>query len=107
MTRKPPHLDSESACTHFDHMPRKTVSLDLDVYRRIKGRQSRHESISGTLRRILEEDRDPADYLDGLFRDFGGTGTMTDEGLARVKARRSHPVGSPRPARPQSRRHAP
>lgn len=83
-------------------MSRKTVSLDADVYRQIKRRQSPHESISATLRRVLEEEKDPADYLDGLFRDFGGKGLMTDAALARVRARRKNPPHSHRPAR----RHA-
>jgi len=55
-------------------MTRKTVSLDKDVYRQIKHRQAPHESISAALRRMLEEEKDPADYLDELFRDFGGKG---------------------------------
>ncbi|MSU50699.1 MAG: hypothetical protein EXS37_16700 [Opitutus sp.] len=47
-------------------MTRKTISLDLDVYRGLKHRQTRHESLSATLRRILEDDKDPADYMDEL-----------------------------------------
>src|SRR5580698_8809043 len=92
-------LDTPTLCTHFEHMMRKTVSLDVDVYRRIKGCQARHESISATLRRVLEEDRDPADYLDGLFRDFGGKGILTAEGLIRLHRRRKSPKRSARPTR--------
>ena len=86
---------------HFAHMSRKTVSIDIDVYRQIKRRQSAHESISATLRRVLVDENDPADYLDGLFRDFGGKGVTTDEGLARLRARQENPPSSARP-----RRHA-
>jgi predicted CopG family antitoxin len=93
-------------CTHFEHMARKTVSLDVDVYRKIKRRQTQHESISATLRRVLEEERDPADYLDELFRDFGGKGVMTDEGLGRARARQANPAHSRRPARNRRPAHA-
>ena len=41
---------------------------------------------------MLEEERDPADYLDELFRDFGGKGVMTDEGLARAKPAAKSPA---------------
>jgi hypothetical protein len=86
-------------------MPRKTVSLDVDVYRQIKRCQTAHESISATLRRVLAEE-DPAEYLDGLFRDFGGKGVMTDQGLARARNRQENPPRSRRPARSQGRSHA-
>jgi len=87
-------------------MTRKTVSLDVDVYRQIKHRQTPHESISATLRRVLEEEKDPADYLDELFRDFGGKGVMTDEGLDRVRSRQENPPRSPRPTRSPRKVHA-
>ncbi len=87
-------------------MTRKTVSLDVDVYRKIKHRQTVHESISATLRRVLEEEKDPADYLDELFRDFGGKGVMTDDGLARARSRQANPPRSLRPARSQGNAHA-
>lgn len=45
-------------------MKRKTISIDPDVYRRIKQRQLRHENLSATLRRVLEEEKDPAEYLE-------------------------------------------
>ena len=85
-------------------MARKTVSIDVDVYKQIRRRQTPHESMSATLRRVLEEERDPADYLDELFRDFGGKGVMTDEGVARARSRQLNPPRSRRPAR--NRRHA-
>lgn len=87
-------------------MKRKTVSLDLDVFRALKRHQERSESLSATLRRVLTEENDPADYLDDLFRDFGGKGLMTAEGLARVRARRKNPRRSARPAPWRQRVHA-
>jgi predicted CopG family antitoxin len=87
-------------------MKRKTISLDLDVFRALKRRQSPTESLSGTLRRVLADEQDPADYLDELFRDFGGKGVMTTEGIARVRARRKSPVSSNRPANWRRRVHA-
>lgn len=86
-------------------MKRKTISIDADVYRQIKRRQLPRESLSGTLRRTFEAEQDPADYLDALFRDFGGTGVMSDAGLARVRRRHDAPPRSTRPARAQ-RPHA-
>ena len=87
-------------------MTRKTVSLDADVYRQIRHRQAPHESISATLRRVLEEEKDPADYLGELFRDFGGTGVMTDEGLDRARGRQGNPPRSHRPTRSPRKSHA-
>ncbi|MBM3852808.1 MAG: hypothetical protein FJ399_06590 [Verrucomicrobia bacterium] len=87
-------------------MKRKTLSLDLDVFRALKRQQDPTESLSATLRRILAEEKDPADYLDELFRDFGGKGIMTTEGVARVRTRRKNPVRSSRPARWRRRVHA-
>jgi predicted CopG family antitoxin len=72
-------------------MKRKTVSLDADVFLALRRQQERHESLSATLRRVLAEEKDPADYLDELFRDFGGKGILTAEGLARVRARQNPP----------------
>ena len=100
------YLDMPFGCTHFARMTRKTVSLDKDVYRQIKLRQAPHESISAALRRMLEEEKDPADYLGELFRDFGGKGVMSDEGLARARGRQRNPAQSRRPARNQRHVHA-
>ena len=99
--RAVPPVDLLYSCVQFDHMGRKTVSLDADVYRQIKRRQSPHESISATLRRVLIEEKDPADYLDGLFRDFGGKGVTTDAGRARLRGRQANP---PRSGRSNERR---
>lgn len=83
-------------------MARKTVSLDVDIYLRIKSLQKRNESISGALRRVLEEERDPADYLDELFRDYGGKGMLTQESRRMLRYRQEHPVRSKRPGRLQN-----
>ena len=48
-------------------MTRKTVSLDPDVYRQLRKKQSPNESLSAALRRLLAEHLDPADHLDELF----------------------------------------
>jgi len=87
-------------------MSRKTVSIDGDVYRQIKSLQTPHESISATLRRVLDEEKDPADYLDELFRDFGGKGVTTDAGLARLRARQKNPPRSARPGHGHRRARA-
>jgi len=92
-------IDTAVTCTQVACMNRKTISIDVDVYRQIKRRQLRRESLSTTLRRVLEEERDPADYLSELFREYGGTGIMSDEGFARVRARQKKPPRSSRPAR--------
>lgn len=91
-------IDRHRVCVQNDHMSRKTVSLDADVYRQIKRCQTPHESISATLRRVLAEEKDPADYLDELFHDFGGTGVTTEAGLARIRARQKTPPRSVRPS---------
>lgn len=100
------NLDSEITCTQFACMIRKTISIDKDVYQRLKKLQLRHESFSATLRRVLEEEKDPADYIDELFRDFGGKGMMTGTGLARLRARQKNPPHSNRPAHWRRRAHA-
>lgn len=87
-------------------MKRKTISLDVDVFRALKRQQEQSESLSATLRRVLAEEKDPADYLDELFGDFGGKGIMTEAGLARVRARRKTPLRSARPADWRRRDHA-
>jgi hypothetical protein len=48
-------------------MVRKTVSLDIDVYRTITKKQRPQETLSAALRRLLADEKDPADYLDELF----------------------------------------
>lgn len=48
-------------------MKRKTISLDADVYRQLRRKQSPRESLSAALRRLLSDEKDPADYLDELF----------------------------------------
>jgi predicted CopG family antitoxin len=80
-------------------MTRKTVSLEPDVYRRIRRLQERHETLSATLRRVLEAEKDPADYLDELLRD------PPKVDVALLQRRRSNPTRSNRPAS-WRRRHA-
>ena len=78
-------------------MARKTISLDLDVYRGLKHRQTRHESLSATLRRLLEDDKDPADYLDEL------TANPPKVDVALLRRRQENP---PRSSRLLRKRHA-
>ena len=75
-------------------MKRKTVSLDLDVYRQIRKKQAPRESLSAALRRLLAEQMDPADYLEELVKEP----PLVDVALLR---RRKHS-----PARSPRRRHA-
>ncbi len=79
-------------------MKRKTLSIDLDVYRELKRRQAEPESLSATLRRILEEEKDPADYLDEL----AAHPPVVD--LALLRRRQAKPIRSARPA--SRKRHA-
>jgi predicted CopG family antitoxin len=46
---------------------RKTVSLAPDVHRLLRRKQERRESLSAALRRLLADEKDPADHLDDLF----------------------------------------
>ena len=78
-------------------MTRKTISLDLDVYRGLKRRQTRHETLSMTLRRMMEDDKDPADYLDEL------TASPPKVDVALLRRRQENPLRSSRPLR---KRHA-
>jgi predicted CopG family antitoxin len=78
-------------------MTRKTVSLDLDVYRGLKRRQTRHETLSATLRRMLADDKDPADYLDELAAN------PPKVNIALLRRRQENPLRSSRPLR---KRHA-
>jgi predicted CopG family antitoxin len=80
-------------------MKRMTVSLDADVYRQLKRCQTEHESISATLRRLLEEEKAPADYLDELFRDYGGKGLLSAEARERLEELQKNPRQSLRPPR--------
>jgi predicted CopG family antitoxin len=48
-------------------MDRKTISIDVDVYRVIRRKQSPKESLSAALRRLLADEKDPADYMEELF----------------------------------------
>lgn len=72
---------------------RKTVSLDPDVYRLLRRKQERHESLSAALRRLLADEKDPADYLDDLFAQ------PPQVDLALLRRRQQHPPRSRRPHR--------
>ncbi len=48
-------------------MTRKTISLDADVYRQLCRKKAPKESLSAALRRLLADEKDPADYLDEMF----------------------------------------
>lgn len=50
-------------------MKRKTISLDLDVYKQLRGKKEPKETLSAALRRLMTADKDPADYLDELFAE--------------------------------------
>ncbi len=50
-------------------MTRKTISLDADVYRQLCRKKAPKESLSAALRRLLTDEKDPADYLDELMTD--------------------------------------
>jgi predicted CopG family antitoxin len=50
-------------------MPRKTISLDADVYRQLCRKKAPKESLSAALRRLLTGEKDPADYLDEMFAE--------------------------------------
>ena len=78
-------------------MTRKTISLDMDVYRGLKRRQTQHESLSATLRRLMEDDKDPADYLDELAAN------PPKVDVALLRRRQENPLRSSRPLR---KRHA-
>lgn len=50
-------------------MTRKTISLDADVYRLLRSRMERKESLSAALRRLLTPELDPLDYEEELMAD--------------------------------------
>jgi predicted CopG family antitoxin len=81
-------------------MKRKTISIDHDVYRQIRGRQLAHESLSAALRRVLEEEKDPADYLDELVKN------PPSVDVAVLRRRKANPVRSSRPSKWKRARRA-
>jgi predicted CopG family antitoxin len=48
-------------------MKRKTISLDLDVYKLLRAHKQPRESLSAALRRLMVGDKDPVEYLDELM----------------------------------------
>lgn len=82
-------------------MKRKTLSIGVDVYRHLKRQQQEHETLSTTLRRILvEEEKDPADYLEEL------AATPPQVDVALLRRRQARPVRSTRPTPGKPGRHA-
>jgi predicted CopG family antitoxin len=74
-------------------MKRKTLSIDADLYRQLKQRQQKHETLSATLRRVmLADEKDPADYLEEL----AANPPLVD--VVRLKQRQAQPARSARPA---------
>jgi len=71
-------------------MTRKTVSLDADVYRLLRRKKTGKETISSALRRLLADEKDPADYLDELLANPPEVDT------ARLRRRQVNPARSPR-----------
>lgn len=71
-------------------MKRKTVSLDLDVYKQLRGKQEPEESLSAALRRLMTADKDPADYLEELFAE------PPQVNLELLRRRQVNPPRSPR-----------
>jgi predicted CopG family antitoxin len=74
-------------------MARKTISLDADVYRQLCRKKAPKESLSAALRRLLADEKDPADYLDEMF----ASPVEVDIGL--LRRRQAGPPRSPRPRR--------
>lgn len=71
-------------------MTRKTVSLDADVYRLLRRKKTARETISAALRRLLADERDPADYLDEMLANPPEVDT------ALLRRRQLSPARSPR-----------
>lgn len=74
-------------------MTRKTISLDADVYRQLCRKKAPKESLSAALRRLLADERDPAEYLDELFA------APVEVDIELLRRRQASPPRSPRPRR--------
>ncbi len=85
-----PWLDSLPVCTQFARMTRKTISLDADVYRQLCRKKTPTESLSAALRRLLTDEKDPADYLDEMMAEP----PVVDTDL--LRRRQLNPPRSPR-----------
>lgn len=74
-------------------MTRKTISLDADVYRQLCRKKAPKESLSAALRRLLTDEKDPADYLDEMFV------SPVEVDIEMLRRRQLNPPRSPRPRR--------
>lgn len=74
-------------------MTRKTISLDVDVYRLLRSRKDRKESLSAALRRLLTPELDPLDYEAELMAN------PPKVDLALLRRRQANPPRSNRPRR--------
>lgn len=74
-------------------MTRKTISLDADVYRLLRSRKERKESLSAALRRLLTPELDPLDYEEEL------TANPPKVDIERLRRRQANPPRSLRPHR--------
>ena len=78
----------------------KTLTLDEEAYGLMEKEKMPRESFGDMVRRVfMERNADASDFIDELFRDYGGTGMMTPAGRARVSKAQSTPSRSTRPAR--------
>jgi predicted CopG family antitoxin len=71
-------------------MTRKTISIDADVYRQLNHKKAPKESLSAALRRLLADEKDPADYLEELFA------VPVEADLGLLRRRQSNPTRSSR-----------
>ncbi len=74
-------------------MTRKTVSLDADVYRQLCRKKAPRESLSAALRRLLADEKDPADYLEEMFA------SPVEVDIELLRHRQLNPPRSNRPRR--------
>jgi len=79
----------------------KTLTLDEEAYALLKKAKGSRESFGDVVRRVFaaQDEADPSDLVDGLFRDFGGKGLMAPAARRRVTVAQAKPVRSPRPRR--------
>lgn len=84
-------------------MKLKTVSVDPEAFRLLRREKRPRESYGDVVRRVFADravaEYDPSDQIDALFAEYGGKGICTEEGRARLRARRKAPPRSPRLAR--------
>ena len=86
----------------------KTLTLDEAAYGLMKKAKMPRESFGDMVRRVfMEKNADASDFIDELFRDYGGRGMMTPAARVRVAKAQASPARSTRPARlPRRASHA-